>query len=149
MHLRGCTQKRIHTVCSEELDWSNKVVSGHRRTRRQRHGYIPTLNLFRGHDAQIANGVWRLLGMPLTINGQSPTPLTFVGHDCATGGWGELHGDVTLSRIAVASEPSYQQAGVYRDGLGYVKLPGSDYYEATGDDSIGQITTQDFVAEVG
>lgn len=138
--------QRVPIVCSEDLDWANGKVQRCIRNRGLGFdGYIPTLNQFRGQKAQIANGVWRLLNMPLAINSLSPMPVTFVGQDALVGGWPERHGDVTLA-LQAGTAPDYQQPGAFRDGLGYCKFNGGGFYRPPAT-SFGDVTDEDTVKE--
>jgi hypothetical protein len=139
--------QRVQTVCSEDLDWaSGKVERCIRNRGLGFDGYTPTLNQFRGQKAQIANGVWRLLNMPLTINGVTPIPHTFVGMDAAATGWPERRGEATLA-IQSGGGLEYQQPGWSRDGLGYLKCDGVGWFQA-GDNNYLDFTTEDIVTEV-
>jgi hypothetical protein len=139
--------QRVHTVCSEDLDWANGNVERCIRNRGLGFdGYIPTLNQFRGQKAQIANGVWRLLNMPLTINSVTPTPLTFVGQDAVAGGWPERHGVTTLA-VQSGGGLAYQQPGALRDNLGYLALDGTGFFQAP-DNDVGDVDTKDYVLEL-
>jgi hypothetical protein len=76
---------------------------------------------------ELTNGIWRLLNMPLTINGISPRPITFVGQDALAGGWPERHGDVTLA-LQAGTAPDYQQPGAFRDELGFCQFNDGGFF---------------------
>lgn len=147
--LRGLgADQRVHTVNSERLDVATRHVTRSIRNRVGRDGYIPSLNHFRGAKAQIANGVWRLLNMPLTINGITPRPLTFVGQRITAAGAPEQHGDVTLA-LQAGTLPDFQQPGAFRDGLGFLRCNAGGYLkDTTGDHVFADIAAQDFVVEL-